>query len=470
MKKHFFIGLILVNLGLIANAQWSVTDPVITTSKVGIGITTPLSALHVAGNQNLSWTDPNVDPTVGTGLVTIGDKGGNGSLFINTPSVNNRFPSGLGIDGSYDATNRLSLVNIKAFGTKSPYFYSTLAFYTTNGTSLNEAMRIDPGGNVGIGTTTPLAKLHITGNQNLSWADPNVDQTVGTGLVTIGDKGGNGSLFINTPSINNRYPSGLGIDGSYDATNRISRINIKAFGTNSPYYYSTLAFYTSNGTSLNEAMRIDAGGNVGIGTTAPDAPLEVANATFPMIEVANTTTNGRIQMYVNPSFGGMISTSGNPYALPGDLIYRALGPSHNLLFLMSDNNNDAKSYIEFGDGYNGGWFKIYNNATMRIDGTVFAKELDVVPNVWADNVFKPEYKLKTLAEIENYIKTNGHLEDIPTESQVKEKGINVADMNATLLKKVEEITLLMIEQNKRIETLEKENNELKTKVEAVSNK
>ena len=111
-----------------------------------------------------------------------------------------------------------------------------------------------------------------------------------------------------------------------------------------------------------------------------------------------------------------------------------------------------------------------NNRTVRIDGTVFAKEIDVVPNVWADNVFKPQYKLKTLPEIETYIKLNGHLEDIPTESQVKEKGINIADMNATLLKKIEEITLLMIEQNKRIENLEKENNALKAKVAEISNK
>jgi hypothetical protein len=94
----------------------------------------------------------------------------------------------------------------------------------------------------------------------------------------------------------------------------------------------------------------------------------------------------------------------------------------------------------------------------------------VQANVWSDYVFKPGYKLKTLPEIETYIKANGHLEDIPAEAQVKDKGINVAEMNAALLKKVEEITLLMIEQNKSIEALKKENDALKAKVDAISNK
>jgi hypothetical protein len=50
------------------------------------------------------------------------------------------------------------------------------------------------------------------------------------------------------------------------------------------------------------------------------------------------------------------------------------------------------------------------------------------------------------------------------------KGMNVADMNTTLLKKVEEITLLLIAQNKRVEALEKENDALKAKVDVISNK
>ncbi len=114
--------------------------------------------------------------------------------------------------------------------------------------------------------------------------------------------------------------------------------------------------------------------------------------------------------------------------------------------------------------------KILSANFQVIKGNLYARQVVVQTGTFPDYVFKPGYKLKSLAETEAYIKANGHLEDMPDEAMVKEKGINVAEMNAALLKKIEEITLLMIEQNKRVEALEKENGALKTKVEEISNK
>jgi hypothetical protein len=97
-------------------------------------------------------------------------------------------------------------------------------------------------------------------------------------------------------------------------------------------------------------------------------------------------------------------------------------------------------------------------------GTVYATQVIVQATIpMADYVFKPNYKLPTLAETEAFIKENGHLEGVPTEAEVMEKGMNMGDMNVILLKKIEEITLIMIEQNKTIEAL-------KAKVENFENK
>jgi len=84
----------------------------------------------------------------------------------------------------------------------------------------------------------------------------------------------------------------------------------------------------------------------------------------------------------------------------------------------------------------------------------------VKTDVWSDYVFNPEYKLKSLSEIDSYIKENRHLPDVPTANEVIEHGIDVAQMNAILLKKVEELTLLMINQNKTIGLLENKINEM----------
>lgn len=92
---------------------------------------------------------------------------------------------------------------------------------------------------------------------------------------------------------------------------------------------------------------------------------------------------------------------------------------------------------------------------------VVASNLKVKMDNLADYVFAPNYKLRSLAEVENYVTKNNHLPDMPSAATVKENGMNVAEMNNLLLQKVEELTLYMIEQNKKIASLEAEIEKLK---------
>lgn len=125
-------------------------------------------------------------------------------------------------------------------------------------------------------------------------------------------------------------------------------------------------------------------------------------------------------------------------------------------------NSDGTGFVKFGDGTNGGWFGIFSNKTVRIDGQVFAKEVKIQSNVWSDHVFREDYRLRSIAEVNEFIKTNNHLPDIPTEQEVKENGVDLGNMQAKLLQKIEELTLYTIQQqemidklNARIELLEK---------------
>ena len=107
---------------------------------------------------------------------------------------------------------------------------------------------------------------------------------------------------------------------------------------------------------------------------------------------------------------------------------------------------------------------IHANSDFQFWGKVACKELVVVdPTKWADFVFDSSYKLTPLSEVEAFYKTNHHLKDVPSESEVKENGINAAEMDATLLQKIEELTLYMVELNKKVNTLQKENQLLKEK-------
>lgn len=72
---------------------------------------------------------------------------------------------------------------------------------------------------------------------------------------------------------------------------------------------------------------------------------------------------------------------------------------------------------------------------------------------WPDYVFADDYALSSLNEVEDFIKTNGHLPEVPSEKEMIEQGLEVVSMNATLLKKIEELTLYTIAQEKEISNL-----------------
>ena len=98
---------------------------------------------------------------------------------------------------------------------------------------------------------------------------------------------------------------------------------------------------------------------------------------------------------------------------------------------------------------------------LAVGGNIIAEKVVVKLRAnWPDYVFSRNEKLMSLNEIENYIKSNGHLPEMPTQEQVKENGVDLGEVNTLLLKKVEQLTLLMIEQNKVIQSLEKKVNDL----------
>jgi hypothetical protein len=101
---------------------------------------------------------------------------------------------------------------------------------------------------------------------------------------------------------------------------------------------------------------------------------------------------------------------------------------------------------------------------LTVKGKIHAEEVRVDLLVPADYVFqkyytgasalKSDYVMPSLAEVEKYTKANNHLPSVPSAKEIKEKGLQLGEMSNLLLQKIEELTLYIIEQNKRIEKLE----------------
>ena len=98
---------------------------------------------------------------------------------------------------------------------------------------------------------------------------------------------------------------------------------------------------------------------------------------------------------------------------------------------------------------------------LSVNGKIRAQELKIEVANWPDYVFERDYQLPTLEQTENHIKEKGHLPGISSAAEVKAEGIEVGEMNAKLLKKIEELTLQMIQLNKTVKVQQIEINQLK---------
>jgi len=107
-----------------------------------------------------------------------------------------------------------------------------------------------------------------------------------------------------------------------------------------------------------------------------------------------------------------------------------------------------------------------NNPTrkLHVKGEVRGDTFSAVsPPSWPDFVFEKDYKLRSLETLERYVAKNKHLPGIPNKAEVKANGLNLPEMDARLLQKIEELTLYIIDQNKKIKVLEKTVGELSKK-------
>jgi len=132
-------------------------------------------------------------------------------------------------------------------------------------------------------------------------------------------------------------------------------------------------------------------------------------------------------------------------------------------FYFRDNDNNTSMIIE--DGGNVGIGTSTPQTKLAVNGIITAKEVLLTLKGWADYVFQKDYSLKTLFEVEEYIQTNKRLPGIPSEKEIKKKGIGIGEITTGLLAKIEELTLYTIDQEKKI----KRQNELLTKQQMALN-
>ncbi|UGU18122.1 hypothetical protein LS482_09605 [Sinomicrobium kalidii] len=206
-----------------------------------------------------------------------------------------------------------------------------------------------------------------------------------------------------------------------------------------------------------------ASGSVGIGTTTPEAKLDVAGVTY--LKGAPTYSRVSEQLRIGRSDQNIRYHS----------IYSnhtGSGYSNYIQFRIHNGNDDdlteqVTAMTLTGDGNVGIGAEVPGSWKLAVNGKIRAKEIKVETG-WSDFVFKDDYDLPALNEVKQHIEEKGHLKDIPSAKEVEENGIFLGEMDAKLLQKIEELTLYTIRQQEIIEKQGKMIQELKLQIEKLT--
>lgn len=292
-------------------------------------------------------------------------------------------------------------------------------------------------GNVGIGTTAPTSNLQIHGT---------------TDYIVTGPAGPFGGTPVST---------------NYGKTSKLALTN------------STAGSTANDGTlirmsALNFSIQNQESGNVSLGTGTITFNLSGQTSRINAISGLNSTvfnsgtsTNyGSFNIYSTIDNGLYIqSTAANKYGLK--IRTRELTDALQIL-----NNNGQLSFRVVENGLteliynvpsNTDDVFIIRNSDRKLlqvdnDGLLHARRIKVDTDSWSDFVFDENYRLMPLVEVNNFIQLNNHLPNVPSESEVKENGVDLLEMNKILLQKVEELTLYILEQQNEIDIIKNELN------------
>lgn len=372
------------------------------------------------------------------------------------------------------------------------------------------------GGNVGIGITNPTVKLDVNGsikaqnfftnnhgvvsvgNTHLQLND-NQNQTVigfaaghsGKFLTAIGAFAGNTSPSTSFQTTIGAYAgsdnlgiaqTSIGVEsGSFNTGDYQTAIGYRAGRANGGHRNISIGFETSYYNTGNDVIAIgyEAGkqnslhnqfivhqaninntplmqgnfqtGFLGIGTKSPTQRLHVdGNARITGSIWIGTGTTGTQTITANRIGRFADGTATQPaYSFTNSISTGIFRPVENQMGFSTA----GTERIRIDNNGNVGIGTTNPSAKLTVNGKILATEVEVVSQIQSDFVFEPDYELMSIYEVERFVKENKHLPDVPSMYEFAEKGQNLAQVQDILLRKVEELTLYIIQLQKEIDEL-----------------
>lgn len=315
---------------------------------------------------------------------------------------------------------------------------------------------------VGIGTSSPEQSLDINGTfqlRRVADATSNADQN--SSIINLQCAIWSGSSTNKNWSIINKANGGIS-RFSLRQNNGVERLAFDEDGAfNLKEHWGGLVMYTNPAQGwlrVNNYLFADGG----------FSSYSVASQILQGYTWTNTKITLDQSIIYKATYDEVASTAHKfttmyPFDIPGSNIASFDNGGASVFTIDKDGIVYATKQIAIGTN---DLQKIGTNA-LAVNGTAIFTKAKVSlysSSSWPDYVFHKEYKLPKLNELEVYINANGHLPEVPTASEVGKNGFDLGDNQALLLKKIEELTLILIDLNKKVDQLSTDNTILQNKL------
>jgi hypothetical protein len=334
---------------------------------------------------------------------------------------------------------------------KKQFFIGSIFVMLTN-IVLAQTNTLPATGSVGIGTTSPVVRLQVQ------------KESSAPAIMIGGGLPGTPRLQIYGLGEDPNAWMGLGTDmggHSYEHSIYFSKAPSGNVGR--------LSIGNYNGSLYQSRLTVLDNGNIGLGTENPQSLLHVAGRALMednLKILAKDAAWAEGVLVVKPSgWGGLRIARADPSTANYDGNW-AIGYNANTGNDFSISNqigNVQSDYIFHINAVtkNVGIGTSTPSEKLAVNGTIKAKEIKVSMEGWPDYVFASRYKISALSELEKYIKLNNHLPEIPSAKEAEAHGVELGEMNKLLLKKIEELTLYVIELKKESIEQQKQLDQLK---------